>query len=89
MSLISNVPAQAASTGNLNLSKQTSQPSKPVANPAGRADQALFTSRALAGAFEPTDAPLLTAGELLASAQTAMLAQAHSSPSGVLALLQT
>ena len=87
MSSISNVPPLSASTGNLNLSKQTFQPSRPVPNPVGGADQALFTSRALANAFEPADAPLLTPGELLASAQTAMLAQANSSPSGVLALL--
>jgi hypothetical protein len=87
MSSISNVPALSASTGNRSLSKQTLQPTKPAADPAGRADQALFTSRVLEGALEPADAPLLTPGELLASARTAMLAQANSSPSGVLALL--
>jgi hypothetical protein len=88
MSSISNVPALAASTGNLNLAQPTLQPSKPVADPSSRADQALFTSRALRGAaFEPADAPLLSRGELLDNAPAAMLAQANSSPSGVLALL--
>jgi hypothetical protein len=88
MSSISNVPAVSASTGNLILGKPTLQPGKPAANPSSRADQALFTRRPLQGtAFEPMDAPLLSHDELLANAQTAMLAQANSSPSGVLALL--